>query len=516
MVTRRAARWIPVAVALIAHGLGAAGEFVGDDIPDIVDHPVVGGGESPGRVLDYNVMGAPLGEGANTLRPLATLELALEWRLSGGSPLVFHLISIIWFALLVVVAQRTLERLVSERAAIWGASLFAALAIHVDAVALTANRPEVCSLLLALVALGAAIDGRAVLAVLAYLAALLFKESAFLMPAIAAWWIFAVDGIDALRWRRRGAVLASLAVVAVGFFAARSALLSVDITSFILPADNPLIGAPAATRAWMPFVLLGEYLELTTIPVDLAFDHTYAAIPVNADLARLAGWIGVAAIAGLAAIIAVRLRRGEASGPRLRALAAAAGGFAISYALFSNSAVLIVTLFAERLFLAPSFFLVALIALVAAEWAARRAPARIVVALAVAMIALQTARSVNRTAETLDERSLMWSQVDAQPDSIKGRMYHARILARDGELDEAIWHLGVASAGRQRFPGPFRAPRIDDLPIAERLATLPELLAPDRPAAEFWRAYRGFVAARLGPAAAAAVDRAAVRYHAPP
>jgi hypothetical protein len=121
-----------------------------------------------------------------------------------------------------------------------------------------------------------------------------------------------------------------------------------------------------------------------------------------------------------------------------------------------------------------------------------------------------------RTGETRDEPALFAAQVAAQPDSVKGHLHFARGCARSGAYDLAIWHLGVATAGRNRFPKPFRAPRLDHLPIRERLARLPELLAPGQPPARFWRAFRGFAGERLGPAAAAAVDRAAVRYHSPP
>lgn len=58
---------LPVVIAVLAHGLGLGGEFVADDIPDILQHPVVTGAAPIGEVLDYNYMGAPLGEGANTL-----------------------------------------------------------------------------------------------------------------------------------------------------------------------------------------------------------------------------------------------------------------------------------------------------------------------------------------------------------------------------------------------------------------------------------------------------------------
>lgn len=504
-------RWIlPVAVALAAHGVGIGGDFVGDDIPDIVEHPVVGGGAPLTELFDYNVMGDPRGEGANTIRPLATLMFALEWRLAGPRPAVFHALSVLWFVALVVIAQRTMGRLLSPRAAAAGAALFAALAIHVDAVALIANRPEVCSLLFALLALGAAVDGRTAAACALYLVALLFKESAFLLPAIAAWWIAAADRPSALHPRRRGKPVLALALLAAAFFAGRSLLLSFDVSGAILPADNPLLIAEAPARLWMPWVLLGEYLELTAIPVDLAFDHTYAAIPVDADLSRGTGWLGVGFGAALVAIAALRFSRGPRAAGPLRALAVAAGGFAASYALFSNSLVLIVTLFAERLFLAPSLFLALGLAAAGAALAPRigSRPIRIAAGAGIALIVCtQIALAAARTWECRSERSLLAAQVAARPDSVKGQLYRARVLARGGEHLEAIWHLGVAAAGRAAFPGPFEAPRREGVPIRARLAELPELLAPEESPRAFWAGFRSFVARTLGPASAAALDR---------
>jgi hypothetical protein len=499
---------LPVAIALLAHGIGAGGAFVADDIPAILEHPVVGGGGSLSELLEYNVMGHPRGEGPNTLRPLGTLLFALEWRVFGDRPALFHLSSIAWFIALVLVVQLTFRRLLSPAAAMAGAALFASLAIHADAVALIANRSEICSLLFALLALDAATRGRAGPAVALYVIALLFKESAFLLPAVAASWIAAVEGRGALRLRSRGRAVAALALAAIAFLAARSALVSVDVSGAILPADNPLLGAGLGARLWMPWVLLGEYLQLTAAPLDLAFDHTYAAIPVDADLGRGAGWIGVAFAIALLAVAALRWRRGGAASPELRALAAAAGGFAASYALFSNSAVLIVTLFAERLFLAPSVFLVLGLAAAGQMLAPRlrhRAARIVAVAGLIAFIAVQTGLAAARTWECRDQRSLFAAQVAARPDSIKGQLYHARALSRAAEHEQAIWHLGIAAAGRAAFPGPFRAPRLEELPIRERLAQLPALLAPGEPPARFWAAYRELVLRSLGPASAAAI-----------
>ncbi len=490
---------MPIVIALVAHGLGVFGGFVADDVPDIVTHPVVSGDAGLASLFEYNYMGDRLGEGPGTLRPLATLHFAVEWKLFGNRPALFHLMSIAWFVALVIISVSMLRRLMGEWAAICGGALFAAMAIHVDAVGLVANRPEVCSLTFALLALGAAIDRKVWRAAGFYLVALLFKESAFLLPLVAAWWLLASEGIESLKWRAAGRALVALLVMAALFFAGRSLLLTTDISGTILKADNPLLGEGVAVRLWMPLVLLGEYLQVAAVPTELAFDYTYAAIPVDADVTRHAGWLGLAAVALVVGVCASRTRSG---------LAVALGCFAISYALFSNSVFLIVTLFAERLFLAPSFFLVAALGC-AGEWSAGAlsTPSRRIAAIAlVALLAIQTALAAQRTAETFDQQSLLVAQIANQPDSVKGHLYYARVLDGVGAHREAVWHLAIATLGRKQFPAPFRAPSSAG-PIEERLASLPGRLAPDRPPAEFWKSFRAFVAERLSTAAAATLGQ---------
>jgi hypothetical protein len=491
------------------------GQFVADDFPDIVQHPVVTGDAAWYRVLEYDYMGRALGTGANTLRPLTTLMFALEWRLWGPWPAPFHAVSILCFALLSWSVARLLAGFLPRRHAVAGAAWFAVLAIHVDAVGLVANRAEVLSLLLAVWALRCGLVGRPVAAALLHAAALLAKESAVLLPLVLLWHAVVYERRAFTRQTRRGRALVALLAVSIGFVLLRSQLLDLRISGHILGADNMLQEADLATRLWMPFALLGRYLALTLVPLRLSFDYTYDAIPVALDPGDGHAWLGMAAVLALAgAAVAWRRAATGRSRRQLRPVAFAAGAFAVSYALFSNSLFLIVTLFAERLFLAPSLWLAllgaALVRHLSWRWP-RWTPA--LRAIALLAVAVQLPAAVLRTAAVRSPQALFASQVRSQPASVKGRLYHARELAGRGEHREALWQLGVSMAGRNAFPGRFWPPdaAVERLPIEQRLHRLPALLAPGVEARRFWYRYRSAAAQFLGPGVHRVIDELVVQ-----
>ncbi|HUS63211.1 MAG TPA: hypothetical protein VMZ28_01670 [Kofleriaceae bacterium] len=514
---------LPIAIALVAHGAALGGGFAADDMPDIVAHPVVRGDAAPWQVYEYNYMGAPIGEGANTVRPLATLLFAAEWAAWGERPALFHAVSLLLFCGCVWVAYRYARLLAGDGVALATAALFASLAIHVDAVGLVANSAEVLSLGLALAALWAAARGRAGLAALAYAAALLSKESAIGVPAVAAAQLLFLTARGSAERRAGARALAAMLVAAAVYLAARAALLDFDVEGSIIAADNPLLDAPAGTRLWMPLVLLGKYLATTMAPLSLAFDHTWNDVPAVVDLADPHGWLGLAAVIGFAAAAVAAWRRRaprrskvgicgddqpDVAGPGAALVALV--GFAAAYALFSNSVFLIVTIYAERLFLAPSFW-VCLAAAMGARWLAEREPSarRGLVGLAALVIASQVALSALRSREIGSNMDLLASQVESAPDSLKGRLHYARELAARGHAEEATWHIAVTYAGRRAFPDPsWRAPRdVEELPVEERLARLPELVAPGTAPAEYWRRLRPVARRFVGPQALPVIDR---------
>jgi hypothetical protein len=496
---------VPLVAALLAHGLGLGGGFVYDDLTDVVEHPVVNGTAPLSDLLAYNYMGSPVGEGANTIRPVTTLLFALLWRGFGPAPLVLHAFALLVYVACVMAAQRVFRLFLAEWPAMLAALVFAVLAIHVEVAASIANSAEALSLLLALVSFHAATRDRASVAALLYLAALLAKESAILLPVLVAWYWLCQEGPRSLLAHRR--VLIALVIVAAAYLLARSALLPFGIQGLILAADNPLLDASLAERLWMPFVLLGRYLHLTIAPTELAADYTYTVIPVAPPPEGLA--YGIAGLAftllALAAMLALR-RREDARG-----LVFALGATFISYALFANAVFLNVTLFAERLFLAPSAWL--LLAAASAAMLLRPRGRRLFAVLAAIILATQAPLSAARALDWRTPHTLLAAQVEAQPDSVKGQLYYATLLGRAGQWDEAIWHLAIAADGRRSFPGRWRAPRLPlDLPAEQRVMRLPDLFARGATPLAYFGGLRRVAAETLGPSAASAVDDIVRRY----
>lgn len=503
----RSRAWLPVAVALLAHGASIAGEFVADDMPDIVGHPVVSGDAAPWEVHHYTYMGDPVGTGTNTIRPLTTLLFALEWSLWGARPAPFHVVSVLLFCLLVWIVQRYARLLMEPGPALAAATLFASLAIHVDAVALVANSAEVLSLALAISALIATARGRPALAALAYVAALLAKESAIGLPLVAAAQVLLMTDRGSPERRSGILALAALLGAAALYLVARAALLDFDVAGNVLHADNPLLGAPLAVRLWLPLVLLGKYVALTLAPLSLSFDYTYNQIPAVVDLSDPHGWLGLALVLGAAGAAALAWRR------RAVVPLVILTGFAASYALFSNTVFLNVTLFAERLFLAPSLWL-CLAAVVAARWLVTREPAaRTALHLLCAVVVVsQVALAALRSREVESNLSLLAAQVDTAPDSMKGHLQYGRTLAAEGEAHEALWQVAIAYAARRAYPGAWAAPRgVDSLPVEERLARLPELVAPTMAPRAYWRMLRPVAHRFVGRQALPIIDALAGR-----
>ncbi|MCB9558015.1 MAG: hypothetical protein H6707_18015 [Deltaproteobacteria bacterium] len=501
-----------VVVVALAHGRSLSNGFVGDDLPGIVDHPVVNGSASIRDLLAYNHLGRPIVSSHPVLRPLPTLVFAAIYRAGGGQPWHFHLLSLVLYLLVVVLAYRLFARFFSAGIAWCGAALFAALAIHVDVVAPAFHLSELSALVFVLLMLEAAIARRPVWAMLAYGAALLSKESAILAPLIVAAW-----GItDRALWRWRS--LLPLIAVGLVFIIWRVAVLPFDVNGTTVAADNPLTLADGGTRLWMVFSLLGRYLALTVAPIDLAYDYTYSAIFPQFQLRDLFGWLGLAFSAVLLLSIAWAWRRSLSGRPGVSAVGrstpaarlfqlASAGvlSFGFSYGLASNALFLITVIFAERLFFAPSLWVIFLgLLLVDATIAYRRALARWWIVLAVGLTLTNIGLASMRTTEWQTPHALFSAQVAAQPDSVKGRLYLARSFSARGKHLEAGWQLGLALVGRRSWPARWKAPRVDALPLAQRLARLPALIAPKDPD----QAIRGLVeqARRLlGPSTALAL-----------
>jgi hypothetical protein len=125
-------------------------------------------------------------------RPLATLSLAIDWMLGGGSPLPFHAANIFWNALVVALVARLALQWWTPAAAFAAGLWFAIHPVHVEAVANVVGRSE---LLCAAALLGVAIiaatgttpvrTGRLVVIGALSAAAMASKEIGIAAPVIA-------------------------------------------------------------------------------------------------------------------------------------------------------------------------------------------------------------------------------------------------------------------------------------------------------------------------------------------
>ena len=484
--------WLLWLVApLLAIGAGAAGldgAFVLDDQLAIVRHPVVIGAAPLSQLACFNHHGVKLprcerggtSRPAPGWRPLSTLFFALQWRVFGASAFAFRLIGVLAYGLLALsVVVFGLRLGLSLALAAGWAACFAALAIHVEAVVAPANTPEVWALLLTLIALIALLGRHPSWALVACALALGFKESAALLPALAsalALWH---------RPARRPLVLFGLWAIVLGFLLVRAEIVPIDVGGWTHAADNALIGAPLVSRWLGGLALLGRYCVQLLAPVSLAVDYSYAALAPASAVYSPAFWgaaLGLCASCALGAFAwHQRLHRPWALVGWLLTV------FWGTVALPLHWLVPLPIVYAERLFFMPSLWLLGVAALIAGQvsrrWPLLRRP---LLVLAGSVVVIQLSFFVLRAREWSAPLRLFAAQVREQPASVKGQIYYAQELAAHGRNVAALWHLALASAGRQAFPRQWRPPQ---RPRARKevLVAIATLIAPGLAPAAAWR-----------------------------
>lgn len=314
-------------------------------------------------------------------RPLTLFSFALNYALHGLSPLGFHLLNVLLHALasgLVLVFARRLLR--DDLAAIVAALLFAVHPVHAEAVANIVGRAEVLAAVLLLGGLlllmpetprdarpGAAPSadspgGRRIAAAAAlFLLALLAKETAICYPVLALAVLHANFGRRPAYWwlTRMATILAPLAL----YFPLRYAALEQHLvrSKELGRLLNPLFLSTPVEHFWGAWTVLGRYVRLILVPDRLNSDYGMgvfdpAALPDAYTL------LGVLAAIGLLSAMGGYWSRAES----LRGVAVCAALWWASYALISNTVLLIGVSVAERLMYWPSAPLLMLIGVLAA------------------------------------------------------------------------------------------------------------------------------------------------------
>lgn len=193
-----------VAVTFLVYNGSLANGFLSDDVPFILQNPFVQNPRLWSKIFDGS-MWAFQGARSDFYRPLQFLSYAVVNRLTGPDPATFHFIQLLLYSATVgLVFTLGRKLLQSDLAAFAATFLWAVHPLHVEAVAWISSLSEVgfgCLYLLAfLVFLHAeGMAGRTrlrihALAALAFLGALLFKETALSFPLVLlAYWFFVAE-----------------------------------------------------------------------------------------------------------------------------------------------------------------------------------------------------------------------------------------------------------------------------------------------------------------------------------
>lgn len=463
-------------LCLGAFASGLRGGFVLDDTYAIVGHPAVQGTAPLLDAFRLSFWGEALNSTPPSYRPLATLSFAIDHHLSGGSAVLFHVSSLLWYLALVLVGWTFAKRCLPAGAAWLAAALFAVMPTHAENVSSLVGRADTLAVLfsvLALLALSPTIvDGagtsarRVLLAMLAFAAGLLCKESIVMLPAIVGLIV---------EYRRRGAAAPPPRIRAQAPAAALLLVLIVYVTlrlkiqptalSYSAPTDV-LVGAHPWQKAAYGFELLSRYARLLAVPVGLCTGRTFAEVsrPTGVSANLLMG-VGLLALAGYASWIGYR----RGGFPFLAA--ALLAWVPVSGVIFAMPESM-----ADRFLLWPSLF----VCLAAGPWLLAAWQQGISArALLFAVLGIQVALSNGQAATWSDEAHLLAHAVRACPDSIHNHFRYAEYLSEHGGVEEAVWHYAVFTAGRHAFPYAWTHPAAKEeatVAVDQRLRAMHQLL----------------------------------------
>ncbi|MFL6215099.1 MAG: tetratricopeptide repeat protein [Blastocatellia bacterium] len=293
-LSRRVGLIIVLALTVLVYADTARYQFTYDDRAQIVENSALRSWAYAPRCFVEHVWQPIYPEERRLYRPLFTLYLLVNYQLFHLNPVGWHLLMIVWHALVTLLAFMLARRLLKdEAAALIAALIFGLHPVHIEAVAWISGVPEPMLALFLLGALlaylrwrdGAIADNPAATAAVSearpskparwlalslglYALALLSKETAIIMPAL----VFAYEWLFNERSSRRSAAikraLPFLALVLVYAVVRTAVLKNISYVSWNLPLSVTLMTVPS---------VLWFYVRLLVWPVGLSafYDTPY-------------------------------------------------------------------------------------------------------------------------------------------------------------------------------------------------------------------------------------------------
>ncbi len=471
--------WVLLTIIGLSIGLYAASvshPFVFDDLPAIVDNPIV-------ERCDLDEIfstgywagsGSPGLEQQKLYRPLTILSFAVTARLAGIDARAFRLVNLalhVFACMLVYLVARRL--FASPVGAGVAAILFAAHPIHTEAVTYISGRADLLAAVGFLAAWWAHLakerqslpvqSALLVLSLFAFAAGLLSKEMAITLPAVL------ILG-DCQRWIRRGASWseaarrvgrrAGLYALYVGVIIAVLGLrwqaigaLAPD-PSAIPRLDNPLASLGFFERLDDVLAILGREIGLLVYPRFLSVDYSFDALPVSTDLLPSGEgwlWLTVCLVTFLAGVAALFVRGWT--------------GFGVSVAFFfltmlpvSNLFVIIGTNLGERILYLPSLGIcLAFGTLARAAWRTGFVSGVVATSLSIILVVSGAIRTVERNRDYSSPQTLFGSTTRDYPNAARAQFNFGRYASEsareaqaEGDTERATSELEAAHRAFER------------------------------------------------------------------
>ena len=259
--------------------------FVADDDLQILRNKFVTDYHYAPVFFTTDVWGFLGGGYSNYYRPLQMAVFASEYLAFGNRPWAWHLVSLCVNSGAIAAAYFLLLELGGEDLALWGCLFFALHPMHVEAVVWVAALPDlICGLLLFLAMLayhrarsrgGGRALWRYALAVLAFFAAALTKETALLFPVVLLSYEFFYRRSPLLRsWEALQRLLPYAAALALYL------VMRVNALGALEPRPGSYIHLSAGQLAFAAPVLIARYLGKLLLP--LHFNFFYFTPPITA------------------------------------------------------------------------------------------------------------------------------------------------------------------------------------------------------------------------------------------
>ncbi|MGD8452599.1 MAG: tetratricopeptide repeat protein [Phycisphaerae bacterium] len=388
-------------------------------------------------------------------RPLSMYSFAVNYAIGGRDPFGYHATNILLHAAACVLVWRLARRLVGDTTiATIAAVVFAVHPVHCEAVTSIVGRAEVLATLFLLGGLLVLLPEKrppgwshAAIAAVLFLAALFSKETAVCYVPVALLALHAAakrPSSHARRWwlLHLVALLAPLVVYLPLRYVALDHHLLRDSAPYILM--NPLILADGPHRLLHALTVLGHYTRLLIAPVHLSCNYGLAVIHPDRG-PELMTFVGVLTLA--AAVVAlVGYRRSQQAWRWLAVLTAMS---IASYALISNTVLLIGVSLAERLIYWPSVpMLLLLVVAVVHLWrhAVQRDwlsvdMARLLRVCGVLLVVALGLRSIVRNMDWKSNGYLFTRDVQTYPQSVE---------LNEGAANELLWKVkSIYESGQQ-------------------------------------------------------------------